>query len=386
METAVNLPDMQIRLDTAHFGPFLFQVGLDAAALELPMQRVLDAHQRFSGSPLAEVANQLEREVIASSIFGTNTIEGGALTEEETFAAMDLDPALVQEIEQRRVVNIKGAYDRARQVAASDGWKLSIDFIREIHGLITDGIPHSDNSPGLIRDNPKGRMTHVGDEAHGGRYKPPQYGADVWKLLEGLIAWHGELEAAEVPPLIRAPLLHFYYELIHPFWDGNGRVGRVLEASILLSAGYRYAPFALARYYLDNIDAYFTLFNRCRKAADKHEASPNTAFVGFYLAGMLQTINTLHDRVNRLVAILLFESKIKRLLDAKEINVRQYTILSQLLGRGPCRLDELRHAPWYASLYLKLNDKTRFRDLKSLREMELVHLDAGNRLWSAFVK
>jgi len=34
-------------------------------------------------------------------------------------------------------------------------------------------------------------------------------------------------------------------------------------------AGYRYAPFALARYYLANIDAYFTLFNTCRKAADK---------------------------------------------------------------------------------------------------------------------
>ncbi|MFC2503586.1 MAG: Fic family protein, partial [Cardiobacterium sp.] len=39
-----------------------------------------------------------------------------------------------------------------------------------------------------------------------------------------------------VPALIRAPLVHYYYEIIHPFWDGNGRVGRVLEASILLRA------------------------------------------------------------------------------------------------------------------------------------------------------
>ena len=55
--------------------------------------RVEDAHRRFVASPLAQVANQLEREVIASSIYGTNTIEGGTLTEDETRSALDLDPA-----------------------------------------------------------------------------------------------------------------------------------------------------------------------------------------------------------------------------------------------------------------------------------------------------
>ena len=47
-------------------------------------------------------------------------------------------------------------------------------------------------------------------------------------------------------------------------------------------------------------------------------------------------------------------------------------------------LAEIRRAPWYASLYLKLNDKTRQRDLAGLREQELVYLDADNRLWPAF--
>ncbi|WP_365303207.1 Fic family protein [uncultured Thiodictyon sp.] len=59
----------------------------------------------------------------------------------------------------------------------------------------------------------------------------------------------------KVPVLIRAPLVHYYYEQIHPFWDGNGRVGRVIEASLLLGEGFRYAPFAQARYYLDRSTA-----------------------------------------------------------------------------------------------------------------------------------
>lgn len=86
-------PELALRVETDRFGPFLFQVGVDAVRLQLPMQRVEDAHRRFVASPLAQVANQLEREVIASSIYGTNTIEGGTLTEDETRSALDLDPA-----------------------------------------------------------------------------------------------------------------------------------------------------------------------------------------------------------------------------------------------------------------------------------------------------
>jgi hypothetical protein len=130
--TAIKpLPEISFRIETDRFGPFQFDIGIDPSEIFLLMQRIEDAHGRFSDSPLAQVANKLEREVIASSIFGTNTIEGGALTEEETASAMDLDPAVVQEIEQRRVLNIKAAYDHARKAAQTDGWRLSVDFVQK---------------------------------------------------------------------------------------------------------------------------------------------------------------------------------------------------------------------------------------------------------------
>ena len=79
--------------------------------------------------------------------------------------------------------------------------------------------------------------------------------------------------------------------------------------------------------------------------------------------------------------MLLYESHIRRAFDRKEINARQYTILSQLLDKGPTDLEAVRHSPWYRSLYVKLNDKTRIRDMNALREMELLFLDDKNRLW-----
>lgn len=377
----------ELRVETDRFGPFIFQVGVDREGLAVPIQRVEDAHDLFIKTPLNQVASQLEKEVVVSSVFGTNTIEGGKLTEDETATVLNIDPALVKEVEQRRAVNIKAAYDLSQKMAANPDWSLNVDFILDLHRLITQDIPHPDNRPGLVRNNPQERATYVGDEAHGGRYKPPQYDKDIWRLLEALIEWHRDLIDAAVPALIRAPLIHLYYEQIHPFWDGNGRVGRVIEATLLQAAGYRYVPFALARYYLANIDEYFTLFNSCRKAAARKVAAPNSAFVAFHLEGLRQTVNSLHDRVNRLVAMLLYESNIRRALDGKEINVRQYTILSQILDKGqPLSLDEIRQTPWYGSLYLKLNDKTRQRDMHRLREMELVFLDTENRLWPGFIR
>ena len=375
------LSDCQLRVETDRFGPLTFQVGADLEDLTVLLQRVEDAHELFIKTPLNQVASQLEIEVVVSSVFGTNTIEGGTLSEAETARVLQLDPAEVKETEQRRAVNIKAAYDHAQEAARTPGWRLDLDFIRSIHAHITRDLPDPDMVPGVFRDNPKGKTTYVGDEAHGGRYKPPQYGGDVKLLMGKLIEWHDCLLEHEVPALIRAPLVHFHYETIHPFWDGNGRVGRVIEATLLQAAGYRYAPFAMARHYLDNIHEYFTLFNTCRKSAEKHDASPNQTFVRFHLEGMRVVIHRLHERGNSIVGVLLFESHIRRAFDRKEINARQYTILSQLLDKGPTDLEAVRHSPWYRSLYVKLNDKTRIRDMNALREMELLFLDDKNRLW-----
>ncbi len=63
------------RVETARFGPFTFQIGVDPNAVALPLQRVEDAHQRFIAAPLSQVANQLEREVVAGSVFGQRRFE-----------------------------------------------------------------------------------------------------------------------------------------------------------------------------------------------------------------------------------------------------------------------------------------------------------------------
>ena len=101
---------------------------------------------------------------------------------------------------------------------------------------------------------------------------------------------------------------------------------------------------------------------------------------------MLASLNALHDRVNSLVNMLLFENDVKRRHDEKQINARQYAIVSQVLDAGrPLPLAELRRAPWYQALYTNRTDKTKQRDLRRLREQRLLSLDEQDRLWPGFL-
>jgi len=368
------------RIETLRSGVFKFQIGLEQEDVALLYQRVEDAQKRFRASPLSHVASSLEKEVVVSSVFGTNTIEGGTLTEEETEQALSLSPEQIQNTEQKRAYNLKQAYDFIKLISVQAQWQPSVEDVCEIHRLVYDGIASDNpyNQPGALRTDVDGLVTRVGNAEHGGVYKPPQLGKDIRLLLQWLMDWNRQLTENGVPALIRAPLVHLYFELIHPFWDGNGRVGRVLEAGILYADGFRYAPFAQANFYLKHIHQYFAAFNHCRKAADKKHLSPNLEFVSLFLEGLLETINHLHDRVNRLVHIVLYETHLKRLHDDKEINDRQYAIVNQVLKYGaPVVLAELRKEPWYLALYSKLTDKTKSRDLSKLKKLDLL-VDLGN--------
>lgn len=375
------------RIDTNQFGVFKFQLGLSGAGIETILQRVQDAQDRFCVSPLASVATQLEKEVVVSSVFGTNTIEGGELSEQETEQALLLSPEQVQDIQQQRALNIKNAYDYIREVSVSAHWDPTIENVFEIHSKVYENLAEGEqNNARILRSNPDGVITRVGNEEHGGIYKPPQNGADIRLLLSELLAWNVALSEQGVPALIRAPLVHLYFEIIHPFWDGNGRVGRVLEAGILYADGFRYAPFAQASYYLTNIDKYFALFNFCRKAANKKHDFPNVAFVSFFLEGMLETINTLHDRVNKIVQVVLFETQLKNLHDYKKINHRQYAIVNEVLRSGEAiTIDKIRQSIWYNALYNKLTAKTRSRDMKHLIDIGLLNLDDKGNILFGFV-
>ncbi len=102
---------------------------------------------------------------------------------------------------------------------------ISVDLIREIHRKLLRGVRGEDKSPGEIRDT-QNWIGPPGCPIENARFVPPPPGA-VLPALGDLEAFLAD-DTLEMPALIRIGLAHAHFETIHPFRDGNGRVGRLL--------------------------------------------------------------------------------------------------------------------------------------------------------------
>jgi len=113
---------------------------------------------------------------------------------------------------------------------------LSLRLIRELHGLLMEGARGEEKKPGEFRDsyNWIGPKTCTVKTA---RYVPPP----VSHMHDALHALEEFLHSpSDLPPLVRLALIHYQFEAIHPFLDGNGRIGRLLIS--LLTCAWNMLP------------------------------------------------------------------------------------------------------------------------------------------------
>jgi len=168
--------------------------------------------------------------VISSQIEGTQATLMDVMAYEATRKAER--PAEVEE-----VCNYIDALIFARaEIAKPKGLPLSTRLLCEIHKRLMHGTRGSDKQPGAVRTT----QNWIGGSRPGNaRFVPPPADA-VPKALADLERWiHGN---DPLPPLVRAGVAHVQFETIHPFLDGNGRIGRLFVALLLEHWGILDSP------------------------------------------------------------------------------------------------------------------------------------------------
>ncbi len=96
---------------------------------------------------------------------------------------------------------------------------------------------------------------------------------------------------------------------------------------------------------------------------------------------MFDVINRTHERAGHIIALILLENRLANLLKNKTINVRQHTVMAQIMMLpAPPLLSNLQTQPWYQALYQKLGPKTRSRDILGLAEHQLAALSPDGHL------
>lgn len=115
-------------------------------------------------------------------------------------------------------------------------------------------------------------------------YTPPQDYDTIVKLMNNLVAFINDEKMSSLDPLIKMALLHFQFETIHPFYDGNGRTGRILNILYLVQQDLLNLPILyLSRFIIQNKSDYYKLLQEVRDKENWEE------WILYMLDGVVQT-------------------------------------------------------------------------------------------------
>lgn len=221
--------------------------------------------------------------VLSSRIEGTKTdvtqllrFEAGQVRESH-----DVDDA--REV-QNYVVALEQGINRVR-----GGFPVSIRLLREMHGLLLAGVRGQHRRPGELRESP---VWIGGTTLDNAVFVPPPQ--DVMK--ESLSDLERFLHEREMPLLIQLALAHYQFEAIHPFLDGNGRIGRLLIPLMLVLRKTLTQPLLyLSAYFEQHRSEYY---DHLLFTSQKGDLVP---WLEFFLRGVRQQARDAEERTVRLV-------------------------------------------------------------------------------------
>lgn len=100
-------------------------------------------------------------------------------------------------------------------------------------------------------------------------YTPPQHAKDIENLMNNLVAYINDDSLCEADPLVKMAIIHHQFESIHPFYDGNGRTGRILNILYLISQDLLNLPVLyLSRFIIRNKGEYYDQLQRLRETGE----------------------------------------------------------------------------------------------------------------------
>jgi len=224
--------------------------------------------------------------VLSSRIEGTQATLGELLAA-EAGAAVERSPE-----DLREVANYVAALEYGVERLAA--LPLSLRLVRELHERLMRGVRGDAATPGELRRS-QNWIGPVGCTLAAARFVPPP----PEHLLGCLGAWEEFLQDDTLPPLVHAALAHSQFETIHPFLDGNGRVGRLLITLLLVAKGALPSPLLyLSAWFEATRPEYYARLSAVTERGEWEE------WLGYFLTGVAGQAEDALARIRRIDDLL----------------------------------------------------------------------------------
>lgn len=228
-----------------------------------------------------------QREAVLSS-----KIEGTQATVDEVLefeAGLDFDAEKTKDIQE--IVNYRRTLTLATQEVAHR--PISLGLLRQMHGVLMDSVRGAHKTPGEFRRE-QNWIGSAGCTQEQASFVPPS----PLQLLDHLQAWETYLAGSDVDVLLQCAVLHAQFELIHPFKDGNGRIGRLLIPLFL----YQKRALASPMFYLsDFLESHRELYYARLQAISRE--GDWTGWIAFFLEAVTQQARDNSERVRTIMAL-----------------------------------------------------------------------------------
>lgn len=238
-------------------------------------------------NPYLLIGPFLRREAVSSS-----RIEGTATNFEQLllFEAVPANQSSTSDTQE--VVNYVRALEYGLEQIESS--PVSLELLCQVHERLLDSVRGEETHPGEFR-TVQNRIGRLNQSFADSRYVPPP----VAGMHPALAAFEEFIQAADdIPFLIKFALAHYQFEAIHPFEDGNGRVGRLMISLLLCEHRYLFQPLLyLSSFFEKNREEYMTLLLRVSQHGDWK------AWIDFFLEGVAEQSLDAVARSQRLLAL-----------------------------------------------------------------------------------
>jgi Fic family protein len=273
---------------------------LEAAAYVQPNRAAEVALARLSGmSGLVASSEWLIYSAIRKEALLTSQLEGTQATLADIFDdEAGIDVANADDVEE--VTNYLRAFRYVReQLSSPGGLPLSIRLLTEAHRLLLSGVRGAARQPGAIRAS----QNWIGGTRPGNaRFVPPPAN-EVGAALSALERYIHAPDPS-LPVLVRIALVHAQFETIHPFLDGNGRIGRLLIAMLLEAWHLLPEPLLYVSGYLKQHQAeYYERLSAVRRDGDWE------GWVLFFLHGVEAAAEEAQTNIVRVAALIAEDRK-----------------------------------------------------------------------------